>query len=250
VAVLFDEAAAEWLRYVEFDRAVKPSYLRDCRVAVRHHFLPAFGGRRCDEITRHDVERWRSTLGTAPRTRNKLLTQLRAVFKRAQRLWELPRNPAAQVDKLREQAYSDLEVFSPEEVRALVRAAASEQDAALFLTAAFTGLRRGELLALRWRDVDFTGSVLRVRASYAEGHLTTPKSGKVRGVPLAPDVAVALARLAAGRAGRQTTTSCSPASSAASSTALRSGVATRRRSTGPACAACGSTTCATRSGRG
>jgi integrase len=36
-------------------------------------------------------------------------------------------------------------------VFALVRAAADEQDAAIFLTAAFTGLRRGELIALRWR---------------------------------------------------------------------------------------------------
>ena len=63
---------------------------------------------------------------------------------------------------------------------ALVRAAASEQDAAIFLTAAFTGLRRGELIALRWRDVDFAGSVVRVRSSYADGVLTTPKSGKVR----------------------------------------------------------------------
>ena len=78
---------------------------------------------------------------------------------------------------------------------ALVRAAASEQDAAIFLTAAFTGLRRGELLALRWRDVDFAGQVIRVRASYAEGQLTTPKSGKVRSVPMAPDVAKALAGL-------------------------------------------------------
>ena len=77
------------------------------------------------------------------------------------------------------------------------RAAASETDAAIFLTAAFTGLRRGELLGLRWRDVDFGGSTIRVRAGYAAGYLTTPKSGKVRSVPMAPDVASALETLRA-----------------------------------------------------
>ncbi len=65
----------------------------------------------------------------------------------------------------------------------------------MFLTAAFTGLRMGELLALRWRDVDFSGNVIRVRASYYLGQLTTPKSGKVRALPLAPAVAAALAAL-------------------------------------------------------
>jgi integrase len=76
-----------------------------------------------------------------------------------------------------------------------VGAAASQQDAAIYLTAAFTGLRRGELLALRWRDVDVKGSVIRVRASFAAGVLTTPKNGKVRAVPLAREVAPVLALL-------------------------------------------------------
>ena len=78
---------------------------------------------------------------------------------------------------------------------ALVRAAADEQDAAIYLTAAFTGLRRGELVALRWRDVDFAGSHVRVTATYGEGGSSTPKSGTVRSVPMAPAVAEALARL-------------------------------------------------------
>lgn len=77
----------------------------------------------------------------------------------------------------------------------LVRAAASEQDAAVFLTAAFTGLRRGELIALRWRDVDFESSAIRVAGSYAHGKLTAPKSGHGRAVPMVLDVAEALARL-------------------------------------------------------
>jgi integrase len=53
----------------------------------------------------------------------------------------------------------------------------------------------GELLALKWRDVDFAGCVVRVRASFSQGHLTTPKSGKVRAVPMAPNVARALDQL-------------------------------------------------------
>jgi integrase len=73
---------------------------------------------------------------------------------------------------------------------------AGERDGAIFLTAAFTGLRRGELVALRWRDVDFAGEAIRVRASYTYGTLTAPKSGKVRTVPMVPEVARALARLA------------------------------------------------------
>jgi integrase len=59
--------------------------------------------------------------------------------------------------------------YSPEEVMALIRAASSEQDGAIFLTAAFTGLRRGELLALRWRDVDFEGEAIRLPRNFTYG---------------------------------------------------------------------------------
>jgi integrase len=111
------------------------------------------------------------------------------------RCTDLPVTPSPKVERPSLKRSGDIEVFSPEEVWALVRAASSEQDAAIFLTAAFTGLRAGELLALRWRDVDFAGSLIRVRASYAAGAVTSPKSGKVRAVPLAPEVASVLARL-------------------------------------------------------
>jgi integrase len=193
----FAEAAREWLRYVAEDRDVKPSTLRAYRSSVEGHFVPAFGERRIDEITTADLERWRATLGVSARTKNKLLTELFGIFKRARKAYGLARNPAADVEKLRQRTRVDIEVFAPEEVHALVRAAGDETDAAIFLTAAFTGLRKGELLALRWRDVDFAAATIRVRASFSAGELTAPKSGKARAVPIAPDVARALARLGA-----------------------------------------------------
>ena len=143
------------------------------------------------------IEAWRASFGPhlAARTKNKWLVVLHGIFRRAQTVWKLPINPVAGIEKHRQRSSGDIDVFSPEEVLALVRAAGDAQDAAIYLTAAFTGLRRGELLALRWRDVDFVGQAIRVRASYAGGQVTSPKSGKVRSVPMAPDVATALAGL-------------------------------------------------------
>ena len=192
----FADAAAEFLRYAEHDRGCKPSTLRDYRSNLEAHLLPAFGSEPLESITSVSIDRWRGTLtGLSNRTKNKLLVVMHGVFRRAQHVWGLPLNPVATVERHPQHSSGDIDVFSPEEVWALVRAAGSEQDAAIYLTAAFTGLRRGELLALRWRDIDFAGSSIRVRSSYAGSVVTTPKSGKVRSVPMAPDVAVVLARL-------------------------------------------------------
>ena len=192
----FADAAAEYLRYCEHDRGCKPSTLRDYRSNLEAHLLPAFGAQPLEAISAGAIDAWRNSLdGLSSRTKNKLLVVMGGVMRRAQHVWGLPTNPVAAVEKHRARASGNIDVFSPEEVMALVRSASSDQDAAIFMVAAFTGLRRGEILALRWRDVDFTGSVIRVRASYSAGQLTTPKSGKVRSVPMAPDVAEALARL-------------------------------------------------------
>ena len=191
----FADAAAEYLRYIEQDRGRKPSTLRGYRSAIQAHLLPAFGELPVENVTTTAIEQWLAGLSGSARTRNKLLIQLHGILGRARRVYGLPGNAAAEVEKFSQRPSGEIEVFSPEEVWALVRAAGSEQDGAVFLTAAFTGLRMGELLALRWRDIDFPGSTIRVRASYHLGQLTTPKSGKVRAVPMAPDVATALAQL-------------------------------------------------------
>jgi integrase len=81
---------------------------------------------------------------------------------------------------------------TPGEVAQLAGAAQSPQDAALYTVAAFTGLRLGELLALRWGDVDFAKRILHVRRAHVMGREDTPKSHRVRSVPLIDQTAVAL----------------------------------------------------------
>jgi integrase len=189
------DAAAEFMRYIEHDRERKPSTVQGYRWIINGKILPAFGHMRVEDVTTEIVEDWLAQMGGKRSTRTKALVILHGIFQRARKVHKLPTNPVRDVEKPPQARSGDIQVFSPEDVWALVRAARSEQDGVIFLTAAFTGLRMGELLALRWRDVDFAGSAVRVRASYACGALTTPKSGKVRSVPLAPDVATALAKL-------------------------------------------------------
>jgi integrase len=195
----FANAADEYLRYLTDDRQRKASTVRDARSVIANHLLAPFGARRLEDITEQEVDRWARRLGAdrplANATKRKVIVIFHGVMARACRVYALPMNPVAKVEKPRLTAPGAIDVFSPEEVHALVRAATSEQDAAIYLTAAFTGLRQGELVALRWRDVDFAGSYIRVTASYTNGELSTPKSGKVRSVPMAPEVGEALARL-------------------------------------------------------
>ena len=178
----------------------KPSTKRDYRSALDRHLLPAFGDRRIETITTATIEAWRADRmanGKLPRrTAQKLLAILHAIFERARRSYRLPTNPARDVERLAIVYRSeDFDFYSPEEVLALVRAAETEQDGAIYLTAAFTGLRMGELLALRIRDIDFEAEALRVFRSVdiREGVGTT-KGGRGRTVPMIPEVATALAR--------------------------------------------------------
>jgi integrase len=198
----FASACDEWLTYKR-DRKVKLSTQIDYEHMVdrmKKVFGEKFGQKiRLEDVTPETVEGFRDALveeGLSDRTVNKYLTVLHGIFVWGQRRYKLPSNPVANVERRPHAKRGNIDVFSREEVLALVRAAASEQDGTIYLTAAFTGLRLGELLALRWRDVDFANSAVHVRQSFTNGRVDTPKSSQERTVPMADEVAKALAKLA------------------------------------------------------
>jgi integrase len=138
--------------------------------------------------------------GLSPRTVVRHLTVAHGVFKHAMRKHGLHRNPASAdlVDRPNVNYSGEFRALDAEQLAALIRHAASEQDTTLYLTAAHSGLRQGELRALRWRDVDFAADRIHVRHSARIGSgngIKAPKSGRVRSVPMVPQLATALAKL-------------------------------------------------------
>jgi integrase len=183
----------------------------------------AFGDRPLTAITAIDVKRWLESLDheeISPRTVNKHRQVVASVFEYAIADGEFGvfENPVHATAKRREADPKPIDTYSPEEVLALARAArnglhrdprrpavsaaeraerawADEQDACIYVVAAFTGLRLGELLALRWRNVSFEDARLLVESAYSAGELRSTKSRKWRAVPLADQPAAALAKL-------------------------------------------------------
>lgn len=197
----FAAACGEWIAYKR-DRKVKLSTQIDYEHMtdrMRKVFGERYGERlKLEDVTPEMVEGFRDALvaeDLSDRTVNKYLTVLHGLFVWAQRRYKLPANPVANVERRPHAKRDNIDVFSREEVLALVRAASSEQDGTIYLTAAFTGLRLGELLALRWRDVDFSNSAVHVRQNFTNGRVDTPKSGQERTVPMTDEVAEALAKL-------------------------------------------------------
>ncbi len=201
--VTFGQAADEWLRYSEFENECAHATMGDYRrtVAVLNTALGI--DTPLTAITSMDVEQLKTDAkasGLSARTVNRRLVILGGVFRRVDAKWGIGHNPASgqAVKRLREQwSGSAIRFYRPEEIHALVGATTDPTYEALFLTAALTGLRLGELRALRWRDVDLMSQRVHVERSFCgvSGKEKAPKSGKARSVPLALEVQQVLARL-------------------------------------------------------
>lgn len=188
-------------------RGVKKSYLQTVESSIRVHLAvaPQFKGKDLAQLTEDHVERFidaKLAAGLAPKTIRNLLGVLHSIFELGQRRKWCVANPVklAEGPKVRRNK-TRIRFLTQEELEALVRVDFPEDalgsiEPTLYLVAAMTGLRQNELIALRWRHIDWLSQRIRVVEGYVRGEFNDPKSEEsARSVPLATRAAEELERL-------------------------------------------------------
>ena len=164
----------------------------------------AIADRQITELTRADVLDFRARLtrklGAKVNTANKTLAVLKTILKEAVFREDLSRDPTAHVGNLKEHR-KEAGIFTADELRALFPLEglgpwSDLQTKICFLVAGSTGMRRGEILALNWKHVDFEKNLIRVDQAWKSADVIgTPKWGHKRVFPLPAVTAAALMEL-------------------------------------------------------
>ena len=171
---------------------------------LRVHLAPFFGDRRLAEIGPDDVEAFIAASrrnGQSVKSTLNYLGLLHSVFEHAVRRGWAVSNPCKRVEKPKAvDVDADVRFLDGAELDALLAAVPADGvgrvERVLYLAAAMSGMRQGELLALRWGDVDWAARRIRVRRNLVRGEFGTPKSKRSsRSVPLADVLGGELDRL-------------------------------------------------------
>ncbi len=197
-----EEAGGAYIAHVRDFLERKPSTVQDYRSILRQ-LSRFFGAKSIDRIEPDDVAAYaaaRSAEGLATKTIANHLNFFHGLLGFAVKRGWVSTNAVASTDRPR---YSgpdpDIRYLNRAEVQALLDAVPDDRfgptERALYMVAVMCGLRQGELVALRWRDVDWAAGVIRVRRNFTRGRFGTPKSRRSsRAVPMPERVARELQR--------------------------------------------------------
>lgn len=180
-----------WIKYSVDVRLkqgnLKPSTAKSYRSMLKVHLRPAFDSLRSNQITHHAIDNWIRDLADrieqeqiSPKTYNNLLNLLKAILAWARHPARayLTHDPLMGQKRLRVPK-QEREFLEPGEITALLKAASPPDDTIIRL-AVYSGLRRGELFALQWQDIDFgtgkDGGRVHVRRGIYQGAVSTPKT--------------------------------------------------------------------------
>jgi len=190
---------AQWLDTSAAD-TLRPRTLATYRVSLRKHVIPALGGHRLRKLRAEDIEayiRTRLEAEAKPQTIKNEFTVLRRALEVAMRRGYVERNVARLVSAPKV-VREEISPLTPEEVRKFLDTAKGHRFEALFVLAASTGLRRGEVLGLTWKAVDLEAGTIRVERALVRHnrafHLAEPKTLRSRRSVAIPGPVVELLR--------------------------------------------------------
>ena len=194
--IKFDQLVQDWKKS-HLETSVRPSTKADYKSLLKVHIEPFFKGYRLREIQRPLVLKFRASMlddCVGRRTVNKALSLSGSLWRYAELNRQVHHNPFVKV-MLPKAAPDDvdyedevIEVLSVDEQRRLIDTAQGGTRI-LLMTALATGLRQGELLGLKWDDLELKVGQLHVRRQYTRGAFAPLKTNNAkRKVPLPPSL--------------------------------------------------------------
>jgi integrase len=182
------QASEKWLKLAKAGvvrtrsgDAYKPSALRLYEEVLRLHLWPEIGAVRLSDLTRPDLQRLANRMmanGLSPSRIRNVFLPIRATYRDAELLGaSVPVNPTVGLRLPAVRGRRD-RIVSPADAERFLSEVKVRRERALWATALYAGLRRGELAALRWEDVDLAQGVIRVERSwdFTSSQVVEPKS--------------------------------------------------------------------------
>ena len=187
----FKEIAKAWIDF-------KKPYLRETtwevyKIHVRCHFNE-LDELKISKITTNTIEKWitkRQTGGMNISTMRKIIVSLNQIMAYAVRHKLIDSNPVRDAERPRktieDKTGGKIAVLAPEQIRAFLEVSPDQKYRTLFLTAIMTGARQGEILGLKWSDVDFETKQIHIRRTFNHGRFFSPKTKEsVRAIDCPP----------------------------------------------------------------
>ena len=196
------EPFAEYLNYwfsSHYQKRIKETTISSRESLMKKHLIREnpFTNKELSIITTEDIDAFYNLKldeGYSTSTIRKLHQMLNQAFNQAIKWKKISNNPVINADppSIKKE---EMKIWSFDEIHAFLHQCKGERHYLTFLLAIYTGMRRGEILGLKWNDIDFTNKSIRIERSLAyiatKGYiLTTPKTKKSKRVVPIPDLII------------------------------------------------------------